>query len=209
MLRGIFAILGIWVFIKLLPIIIAAIIGVALFTSAQSEQQQENKQRQGNKEYNIIKIGNQVWMSENLSYNAKGSKCYNNNPQNCTKYGRLYDWNTAKNVCPKGWHLPTRYEWDILVSYTGGSNIAGEKLKAKSSWKNGGNGTNYYGFSAIAYGYGASDGNFYNFGSYGYWWSSSENNANSAYFLSIDNNGNVFRNNLDKTLLFAVRCVKD
>jgi hypothetical protein len=73
-----------------------------------------------------------------------------------------------------------------------GKYIASEKLKAKSSRKNGG------------YGYDTSDGNFYNFGSYGYWWSSSENNANSAYFLSIDNNGNVFRNNLDKILLFAV-----
>ena len=194
MLKGIFIILGVFVLIKLLPLIITAIMAAMLiFTSSG---QQENQQWQDN-EYKTIKIGNQIWMSENLNYSTKGSQCYKNNTKNCVKCGRLYDWNTAKNVCPKGWHLPTRNEWDALVNYMGGSSIAGKKLKAKS------------GFSALTCGYGASDGNFYNFGNYSYWWSSSENNTNSAYFLSIDNNDNVFRNHLDKSSLFAVRCVKD
>jgi uncharacterized membrane protein len=64
MLRGIFAILGVWIFIKLLPIVIAAIIAIFAYNYTQSEQQ-ENKQWQGDKEYKTVKIGDQVWMVEN------------------------------------------------------------------------------------------------------------------------------------------------
>ncbi|GBU23858.1 hypothetical protein R83H12_00477 [Fibrobacteria bacterium R8-3-H12] len=183
-----FRILGIIVFVIaiakiLLPLLIGtAIVGTAIVASSQSKQQQENKQWQSKEGYNTIKIGNQVWMAENLNSYVEGSKCYKNNSKNCAKCGRLYNWSTAKNACPSGWRLPTRYELNALGNYD---------------------------FSAIMCGYGAADGNFYNFGTYGYWWSSSENNAYNAYFLSIDDNGNVHRNNLDKGLLFAVRCVRD
>jgi hypothetical protein len=107
-----------------------------------------------NKTYKTVKIVSQTWMAENLNYAASGSKCYDDKPENCKKYGRLYDWDAAMRVCPYGWHLPSDYEWDVLMAAVDGTERAGEKLKAKSGWNNSyqgksGNGTDQYGFSAL------------------------------------------------------------
>jgi len=72
------------------------------------------------KTYKTVKIDNQTWMAENLNYDAEGSQCYENDPANCTVYGKLYDWETAMKACPKGWHLPSKDEWLVLVNFTGG-----------------------------------------------------------------------------------------
>jgi len=66
------------------------------------------------KTYKTIKIGSQTWMAENLSYEAKDSKCYESESI-CQVHGRLYNWATAKTACPKGWHLPTDAEWTKLT----------------------------------------------------------------------------------------------
>jgi uncharacterized protein (TIGR02145 family) len=160
------------------------------------------------KKYGTIKIGTQTWMSENLNYEANG-KCYENDPANCQKYGKLYDWNTALNACPKGWHLPNNDEWQTLVAFAG-DKVAGKKLKSRSGWDKSGNGTDIFGFSALPGGYGSSGGSFYGGGIYGYWWVSSESNASNAYSRGINYNyESTSRLNSGKSLLFSVRCVQD
>ena len=161
------------------------------------------------KKYKTVKIGKQIWMAENLNYNASGSVCYKNDSSNCQKYGRLYDWNTAKDACPSGWHLPSHEEWVELTDYVGGEEIAGKKLKSSSGWNESGNGTDTYGFSALPGGYGISDGYFYRADNYGYWWSASESSGNAySCYMHYSYEGTYWYNS-DKGYLFSVRCVQD
>jgi uncharacterized protein (TIGR02145 family) len=190
--------------------------------------------------YRTVQIGEQVWMAENLDYNVEGSRCYNNDPANCAKYGRLYDYATAmdidteynselwggsdakhQGICPKGWHIPSNADWNVLMQFVNPSCDdnkkcagAGTKLKATSGWAdyNGksGNGTDDYDFSALPGGYGTSDGDF-NGGSSGHWCSSSEHGSQSTYLRTMDYTYEdvYYFNNGGKSDLFSVRCVKD
>jgi uncharacterized protein (TIGR02145 family) len=160
--------------------------------------------------YRTVKIGGQTWLAENLNYNASGSKCYENNHANSAKYGRLYDWNTAMNSCPPGWHLPTNKEWDKLVNFAGGEDFAGNKLKSKNGWNENGNRTDEYGFSALPGGYGISGGGFFDVGSYGYWWSSTEYGSYYAYRRYMGYYYSFVGRYYDyKSYLLSVRCVRD
>jgi len=168
------------------------------------------------KQYKTVTIGTQTWMAENLNFNASGSKCYGNQGSNCQKYGRLYNWNTAKMVCPKGWHLPDTTEWQTLMNFAGGDKIAGKKFKVKNGWSSNGNGEDAWGFSALPSGDGNSGGSFGNVGIYGYWWSSSENAYtnyilyNHAYTRSMSYRyDDAFLGLNDKSLLYSVRCLQD
>jgi uncharacterized protein (TIGR02145 family) len=173
------------------------------------------------KVYRKVQIGTQTWMAENLNYAAEGSKCYENNESNCAKYGRLYNWATAKQACPTGWHLPADAEWTTLVNYAGGAGTAGKKLKSASGWPTTDwgenlNGTNDYGFSALPGGSGFSDNKFEGGGRAGTWWSATKNNAGYIWFRSIqyghgDGVGGEreSRADSDERCDHSVRCVQD
>jgi uncharacterized protein (TIGR02145 family) len=150
--------------------------------------------------YNIVTIGTQVWMKENLKttkYNDGTSitlvtdntewselttpgYCWYNNDQSQfgITYGALYNWytiNTGK-LCPAGWHVPTDGEWTTLTTYLGGESLAGGKLKEAGTthWNSPNTGaTNRTGFTALpGGGRGSGSGSFNDIGNIGYWWSS-------------------------------------
>ena len=104
------------------------------------------------KTYKTVKIGRQTWMAENLNYDTVGSRCLNDDAVNCFKYGRLYTWNAAISVCPSGYRLPDKSEWEVLFQEIGGISEAGEKLRSKSGWTDG-NGKDTYGFSVLPSGW--------------------------------------------------------
>jgi uncharacterized protein (TIGR02145 family) len=188
----------------------------------------------GNK-YSAVKIGNQVWMAENLKttkYNdgtdipfvASGwdalttpGYCWfdNDEPANGKTYGAIYNWHTVNTgkLCPSGWHVPTNAEWTSLSTYLGGESVAGGKLKKDGTllWNPPNTGaTNETGFTADPGGFRNTAGAFLNLGNYGYWWSSTEYSGTEAYYRSMAyDNGNVNRADHQKTVGFSVRCLKD
>ena len=163
------------------------------------------------KKYRMVEIGNQTWMAENLNYKIKGSCCYGNKDSNCAKYGRLYTWKVANVVCPRGWHLPSKSEFETLIESVGGKSVAGKMLKSTKGWRGGGNGSDTYVFSAFPTGFRNYDTSFSYDGNYGaYFWSSTEFNSNYVYYMYLNYSGDSA--NLDyyyKLYGFSVRCLKD
>jgi len=162
--------------------------------------------------YKTIKIGNQTWMAENLAYKASdGCWTYDNNENNVAKYGYLYNWETAKKICPAGWHLPSDDEWNILINFLGGDDKAGGKLKSTNGWTSPNTrATNESGFTALPGGYRYPDGTFYYVGNYGSWWSSTAYDASYAWYRGLYyGNATVGRSIYGKADGFSVRCVRD
>jgi uncharacterized protein (TIGR02145 family) len=185
------------------------------------------------REYETVKIGNQVWMAENLNYPTENeSWCYDENPENCEKFGRLYTWEAAINVCPDGWHLPSAEDWNQLTKYLIENSYNFDESKVenkiaksladntmwKNSIKNGAIGNNLEKnnrskFSALPGGYRYYDGNYYNIGNLGFWWSSTDFPHTEIwykylYFLSYDNV--YFGIDMPtKWIGASVRCIKD
>jgi len=149
--------------------------------------------------YKWIKIGEQIWMAENLNYDTTGSIS--------STYGRLYNWATAMSACPSGWHIPDGTEWNTLITEVGGFSNVNEKLKATSGWNgSSGNGQDTYGFSAQPDGY--YDGSLKSVGNTGMWWSSIEDDED-AYHLYISYYFNANYRKTGKSLLISVRCLQD
>lgn len=163
--------------------------------------------------YKSVKIGSQVWMAENVNFKTdSGSCCYGYQESNCKIYGRLYTWETARSVCPKGWHLPTITEWDTLVKYLGGNNEAGVRLRAEAGWKTDHpDKINSTGFSALPGGNHSYDSTFCNLGLWGWWWSSTGNGTENGWSRDIYFKWDSFIGLSDyyKGMYFSVRCIKD
>lgn len=184
--------------------------------------------------YLTVKIGNQVWMAEDLKvtkYNdgsiipnvtnnsawaslTSGAYCsYNNDINYKNIYGLIYNWyaiNTGR-LAPEGWHVATDAEWTTLSNYLGGEVVAGGKLKESgtSRWQSpNGGATNETGFTSLPGGLRNDNGTFAGISTLGYWWCSTEYNAGISWNRWTNNsNSALSRTNGNKTYGFYIRCI--
>jgi uncharacterized protein (TIGR02145 family) len=189
------------------------------------------------KSSNEVKIGDQVWMTENLNvdvfrngdtiFHAKTAEeweeagknkqpawCYyENDPANGEKYGKLYNWyavNDARGLAPEGWKIPSDYDFTKLAEYLGGEYSAGTKMKSTAGWNDNGNGTNQSGFSGLPGGERCDWGFFEEIGLLGFWWSYAEAGDNSAYSFSLSGDeGDLYQDLEEKAYGFSVRCLRE
>ena len=215
-------------------IFISAFVMTAMMISCGGSRSGDTQQTSSARE---IKIGNQIWMSENLNVDkfrngdpirqAKTDEewktavvkkqpawCYyDNDNANGAKYGKLYNWyavNDTRGLAPAGWHVPSDEEWTQLTDYLGGESAAGTKMKSTSSWYKNGNGTNKSGFLGLPGGSRDSLGKFIPIGRAGLWWSSTENDTDKAWFRNLYySSDDVYRSNTSKQKGFSVRCLRD
>ena len=199
--------------------------------------------------YKIVKIGRKIWMAENLNYAYTGvpfksgaitfdstSWCYDNDPANCAKYGRLYTWSAAmdsvgrwstngkgcgdktmcsptypvRGICPEGWHLPTGIEWGMLFILDGYTSTAAERLKSASGWADNGNGSDIYSFAVLPAGTRNPIEGYVGEGFCTTFWTSDgdDDYYADAKTMNYDSKG-VSEYGFHKYFGFSVRCVKD
>lgn len=188
--------------------------------------------------YRSVKIGTQIWMVENLKVTKyrngnsiqevsdniawrnlnSGAYCnFDNNLAHGNTYGKLYNYYAvadSRNICPTGWHVPTKEEWNTLINFLGGGLIAGSKLKEQGTvhW-NLARGSNTSGFTALAGSFRGDNGFFYNAVKHsGWWWTSTEFNSTYTWSLFLGDDGITFQttdNFHDKRAGHSVRCIKD
>jgi uncharacterized protein (TIGR02145 family) len=149
-----------------------------IFILSDSSEHPTVKDIDGNT-YRVVRIGRQWWMAENykVAHYRNGDAIpnvtesawndlhtdaccvYLDNNSYLAVYGRLYNWYAAidkRGLAPDGWHIPSQAEWQELIDYLGGEQVAGGKLKETglAHWHSPNTGaTNESGFSALGSGY--------------------------------------------------------
>ncbi len=213
--------------------------------------------------YLTVYIGEQEWMAENLRTtrynngdsidypgsdnvawreNTTGAYAWNqNNIETKDLYGAYYNWYAAsnENLCPQGWRVPNRADWNQLISYimeeydltndTADSLAVGNALKdcrqvnsplggecttsTPPRWNSSLRhyGTDDFNFSAIGPGNRHYlTGGYTNVGGFGDYWTSEESSASNAWRRNFgSSNGGVFEVNISKNSGYSVRCVRD
>ena len=189
--------------------------------------------------YQVIRLGSQCWMKENLrctkfrngtslknnldaatwsTIQAGSYTSYADVSANGTTYGYLYNQYTvldAGKICPVGWHVPSDAEWSLLENHLGGSSVAGGKLKSMSTapsglWASPNTGaSNSTGFIALPGGQRNPSGDYQEIGQKGFWWSSGTQNNAKPRSLSSTSAASVAVSPVNRASGYSIRCVAD
>ena len=151
------------------------------------------------------------WTTANLDVNVSPSYCYDDAEPNCRRYGRMYTWESAQQVCRSlgdNWRLPTDDEWRQLARLYGGvSSDSADKGKASfTALLSGGSS----GFNAVLGG-NRSAGQYARLEAHGFYWTASENDAATAPFYNFGKNGGAFHRQPqgEKQMAISVRCIRE
>jgi uncharacterized protein (TIGR02145 family) len=160
--------------------------------------------------YQTLRVNNITWMIENLKFKAtEGAYYFDNDPNNGSVYGVLYNWKTAMKVCPDGWRLPTGPEFQTIVNH----------FNQKGTWKGGAADTTSFGIQLG--GMQDYEGTFSEMEEGAYYWTSTEYDKENAEYFSymvVVNNPVVDISRKDdisdvhgaeKTNKYSVRCVRN
>ncbi len=203
--------------------------GIILFEISSSDECGIKRVEYGGFSYGTVEIGSQCWLEENLNVGAMvlgvaeqtnnavlEKYCYGDDPVNCGVYGGFYQWDEAmqyttaegaQGICPPGWHIPTKSEYQTLSSTVGDD---GNALKKGGVGSGDGLGTNTSGFSALLAGFRHHTGLFAGLGLGSYFWGTTEGVAAIASSMYLaENLSDIYINDNLKLFGFSVRCLED
>lgn len=159
--------------------------------------------------YRTAYINDRVWLAENVNYDGSGL-CYENDSTLCAKYGRLYTYKEASTVCPQGFHLPTKEEWNLLPDASA--------LLASKGWQldNGDmGGSNSSGFTVLPGGRYVSvksssvDTGYADIAHAAYMWTATKASNDSAYSVLFSSVPERWLGLSPRSDRFYVRCVRE
>ena len=180
--------------------------------------------------YPTIQMGNACWMKSNLDHgtmltgtSASGDNgtvekyCYNDDVNNCTTYGALYQWDemmsygAGVDICPTGWHVASFDDWKNLEIHLGMD--ASQAANNNPGWYGTDQGAqlkNSAGFNALLAGYRSNSGNFTGEPYITRFWTSTESSGTAANMRELDfDKDQVFHGQWSKEYGYSVRCVRD
>lgn len=177
-----------------------------------------------------VKIGDQVWMSENLrtSFYQNGDEInfHEGNMDNSTtpsygylyddplnygnRFGKLYNWKAIsdpRGICPKGFKVPSLSDWTKLINHLGKDYL--KKIKSVEGWE-------WYEYGVLK-NYGGSNESGLNIiplelktDKKAEFWTSSEQDDNYAYPITVYKNGEGMASGVvtSKKYFMSCRCIK-